>query len=58
ERQTAGGTGLGLAISRAIVEQHGGKIWAERLEPRGTRFAFLLPYAEFHTAPLTHAAVA
>ncbi|MBI1874352.1 MAG: PAS-domain containing protein, partial [Acidobacteria bacterium] len=47
ERQTAGGTGLGLAISRAIVEQHGGKIWAERLEPRGTRFAFLLPYAEF-----------
>ncbi|MBI4477053.1 MAG: HAMP domain-containing histidine kinase [Acidobacteria bacterium] len=43
ERQTTGGTGLGLAISRAIVEQHGGKIWAERLEPHGTRFAFLLP---------------
>lgn len=43
ERQTSGGTGLGLAISRAIIEQHGGKIWAERLEPHGTRFAFLLP---------------
>ncbi len=43
ERQTTGGTGLGLAISRAIVEQHGGKIWAERLQPNGTRFAFVLP---------------
>lgn len=58
ERQTTGGTGLGLAISRAIVEQHGGKIWAERLEPRGTRFAFLLPYPELDREPLSHAAVA
>lgn len=58
ERQTTGGTGLGLAISRAIVEQHGGKIWAERLEPRGTRFAFLLPYPDLNSRPLPEAAVA
>lgn len=37
------GTGLGLAICRAIVEQHGGRIWFERASPRGARFVFLLP---------------
>lgn len=37
------GTGLGLAISRAIVEQHGGRIWVERASPRGARFVFILP---------------
>jgi signal transduction histidine kinase len=38
-----GGTGLGLAICRAIVEQHGGKIWAERNRVRGTSFFVTLP---------------
>jgi two-component system sensor histidine kinase KdpD len=37
------GFGLGLPICRAIVTAHGGKIWAERREPRGTRFRFTLP---------------
>jgi two-component system sensor histidine kinase KdpD len=38
-----GGAGLGLAICRAIVELHGGRIWAERLPGVGTAFRFALP---------------
>jgi signal transduction histidine kinase len=44
-----GGTGLGLAISRAIVEAHGGRIQAERNEPRGARFVFDLPLRAANT---------
>jgi signal transduction histidine kinase len=42
--EKARGTGLGLYLCKAIVEAHGGKIWAEdRKDDKGTVFAFTLP---------------
>ena len=39
-----GGSGLGLAICRTIVQQHSGRIWAERNPMRGSTFRIYLPY--------------
>jgi signal transduction histidine kinase len=42
---TTGGSGLGLAIVRAIIEAHGGRVWAENAPGAGACIKFTLPLA-------------
>jgi two-component system, LuxR family, sensor kinase FixL len=48
-----GGLGVGLSICRAIVETHGGKLWAE--PGPGGHFFFLLPIDDHDTRASEHA---
>lgn len=46
-KRATGGTGLGLFIARKIaIEELGGDLTAERLEPQGSRFVLLFPQRE------------
>jgi signal transduction histidine kinase len=37
------GMGIGLSVSRSIIENHRGRIWAERNEGPGATFSFSIP---------------
>lgn len=45
QRGTKTGAGLGLTFCKLAVEAHGGRIWVDSEEGKGTRMSFLLPVA-------------
>mgnify|MGYP000849198045 FL=1 len=49
-----GGAGLGLAISKRFVELHGGNIWVESIEGKGSAFHFNLPLVAADSSALVH----
>jgi PAS domain S-box-containing protein len=48
------GMGLGLSIARSIIEDHGGRIWAENNPEDGAIFHFTIPAAEYITEGQNH----
>jgi two-component system NtrC family sensor kinase len=50
-KEAGEGTGLGLTISYGIIEEHGGRIWAESAGGKGTTFFIELPVVQGAAAP-------
>jgi signal transduction histidine kinase len=46
-----GGMGLGLSVAKAMIELHGGRIWVESEQGKGSTFTFLLPMEQTRHVP-------
>jgi signal transduction histidine kinase len=46
DRKKTEGVGLGLAICKRLVEMHGGAIWVDSTQGRGSSFHFTVPAAQ------------
>jgi signal transduction histidine kinase len=46
EGKAFGGSGLGLARAKRLIEQHGGRIWADSKPGEGTTIFIALPLAD------------
>lgn len=51
------GMGLGLSVAKSMIELHGGRIWVESVEGRGSTFSFLLPLRPSQVKPAEKAFV-
>jgi signal transduction histidine kinase len=45
------GMGLGLSVAKSMIELHGGRIWVESVEGKGSTFSFLLPLRPTQAKP-------
>ena len=44
--RSVGGTGVGLSYAKDVVEDHGGKVYVESKEGKGSKFVIAIPRAE------------